>query len=88
MNHISINVNVFDTLMENMIGCNVKRILLSQLRRAVCRGICRSWRRVRNHTTSQQVDVIALYSALAEDQETMVCFLDFQEIKELSRKMQ
>jgi len=34
------------------------------------------------------VDAIALYSASAEDLDTVVCFLDFQEIKELSRKTQ
>jgi hypothetical protein len=34
------------------------------------------------------VDVIALYSASAEDLEIVVCFFDFQEIKELSRKTQ
>jgi hypothetical protein len=43
---------------------------------------------VRSHITLQQVDAIALYSASAEDRETVVCFLDFQEIKELSRKTQ
>jgi hypothetical protein len=31
---------------------------------------------------------MALYSASAEDLDTVVCFFDFQEIKELSRKMQ
>ena len=31
---------------------------------------------------------MALYSALAEDLDTIVCFFDFQEINESPRKMQ
>lgn len=38
--------------------------------------------------SSEQVATIALYSALADEEETTVCFLDFQEIKEVLRKMQ
>jgi hypothetical protein len=34
------------------------------------------------------VDAIALYSTSTEDLDTVVCFFDFQEIKELSRKTQ
>ena len=38
--------------------------------------------------SSQAVVAMALYSASAEDRETVACFLDFQEIRESPRKMQ
>ena len=38
--------------------------------------------------SSQTTEVFALYSALADDQETVCCFLDFQEINDLPRKTQ
>ena len=39
----------------------------------------KSMSKATNHVISQQVSVMALYSALAEDLETTACFLDFHE---------
>ena len=41
-----------------------------------------------NQVNSKQVFAIARYSASADDLDTLVCFLDFQEIIEFPRKMQ
>ena len=48
----------------------------------------KSWRMYLNQVNSKQVFVIARYSASADDLDTLVCFLDFQEIIEFPRKMQ
>jgi hypothetical protein len=45
----------------------------------------RSWN---NQVSSQQTVAIDRYSASAKELETIVCFLDFQEIKESPRKTQ
>lgn len=50
--------------------------------------IWKSERRVRSKTVSRVVDVIERYSVSAEEQETVGCFLDFQETKESPRKTQ
>ena len=39
-----------------------------------------------SHVNSQVIEVIDLYSASAEDLETVVCFLLFQEIRDLPKK--
>ena len=41
-----------------------------------------------SHINSQTTDAIALYSASAEDLETVCCFFDFQDIKESPRNTQ
>ena len=48
----------------------------------------KSVRRYLNHTSSLVTAAIARYSASVEDFETMVCFLDFHEIKESPKKTQ
>ena len=50
--------------------------------------ILKSRRRVVNQISSQVTLAIARYPTLAEDRETMPCFLDFHEIKESPRKTQ
>ena len=41
-----------------------------------------------SHISSQTTATIALYSASAEDLETVCCFFDFQDIKESPRNTQ
>ena len=47
-----------------------------------------SFRSAAIQVISQAVKAIALYSASAVDRATTLCFLDFQEIGELPRRMQ
>ena len=46
-----------------------------------------SLRKYKINTISHVATAMALYSASAEDLETMDCFLDFQDTKELPMKM-
>jgi hypothetical protein len=63
--------------------------LLSQYNFADCGcGIWRSANSCFNQVISQQVEAIALYSASAEERDTIVCFFVFQDIGELPRSMQ
>ena len=63
--------------------------LLSQYNFVDCGyGIRRFANSCFNQVISQQVDAIALYSASAEEQDTVVCFFVFQDIGELPRSMQ
>lgn len=48
----------------------------------------KSFSKCYNQKSSLVVAAKALYSTSANDQETIVCFLAFQEIKEPARKMQ
>ena len=48
----------------------------------------KSLSRANSQVISQVALAIALYSASAEERETIGCFLDFHEIKESPRKMQ
>ena len=48
----------------------------------------RSFNKASNQVTSLTVTTIALYSALAEDLETIDYFLDFQVVSESAKKMQ
>ncbi|EOY32583.1 Uncharacterized protein TCM_040575 [Theobroma cacao] len=47
----------------------------------------KSFNKYSKHITSQEMDVIALYSAFVELLATIVCFLDFQLIKDGPRNM-
>jgi hypothetical protein len=63
--------------------------LLSQYNFTGCG--CEIWRSANscfNQVISQQVEAIALYSASAKEQDTVVCFFIFQDIGELSRSTQ
>lgn len=61
--------------------------LLSQKRTAgVSNDTWSSLSKAESHTISQVVLAILLYSASVEEQETMLCFLDFQEISEFPKK--
>jgi hypothetical protein len=63
--------------------------LLSQYNFTSCG--CEIWRSANscfNQVISQQVEAIALYYTLAEEQDTVVCFFVFQDIGELPRSIQ
>lgn len=63
--------------------------MLSQNRTAgLVKWTWRSLNSVTSQVISQVTCVMALYSASAEDRETVVCFFDFQEMRESPRKMQ
>lgn len=49
---------------------------------------CKSQRRKSNQTISHTTTAIELYSASANDLETIFCFLDFHETKESPKKIQ
>ncbi|CAL9026970.1 unnamed protein product, partial [Prunus brigantina] len=49
---------------------------------------CRSCKRYRNQVSSQLVAAIEWYSAYADDLETVTCFLLFNDMSDLPRKIQ
>ena len=87
LNKMTINFNVFCSFMKNKISSNMKNYLVVAMQRQVGeeQSICKSRRRLQSQISSRVVEVIPLYSASVEEQETFTCFLDFQKMRELSR---
>lgn len=79
--------NVLGSLMKNRIVCNFFKALVLSALSGVGPRIRkpRLWRSYRSQITSLLIEDIDMYSASAEDFETVVIFLHFQEIRGVPR---
>ena len=85
---MAIKFDMFGSFMIHMICSNMKGCLTIKSRVAWECSTWKSFNRGSNHISSHTTATMALYSASAEDLETVCCLFDFQEIKESPRNIQ
>jgi len=79
-NKVTINLNVFNALMKDRIACYMQSGLIVIKRTSRSRGKTQELEQIPGPNNFTGALAIARYSASANEQDTVACFLDFQEI--------